>query len=226
MRTTKTQSEALARSLRDAATRRFAQDGYAAVALDDLAAEVGATRGAVYHHFGSKEGLFRAVLTAAHAEVGAAVAAAADAVEDPWEGFVVGCETFVRAALDDGVRRILLVDGPAVVGLAVWRAADAAGSARHLAEAVSELRVAGRLNSAVGPALVPMLSGALNEAALWIAEAGDREAAVADSLSLLRIWLAALRPHSSVSGQDGRVQAPQSPTARDAAGDPAQERRA
>lgn len=120
------------------------------------------------------------------------MAAAAEAVDDPWEGFVAGCETFVRASLEDRVRRILLVDGPAVVGLAAWREADAAGSARHLSEAVAELRAVGLLGPEAGPALVPMLSGALNEAALWIAEAEDRDAAVAGTLRVLRIWLAAV----------------------------------
>ena len=192
MRTTKAQSDALARALRDAGTRRFARDGYAGVALDDVAADAGVTRGAVYHHFGSKEGLFRAVLQAAHLEVGNTVAATADQVEDPWDGFVVGCETFVRACLDDRFRRILLVDGPALVGMAAWREGDAAGSARHLAEAVTELQALGLIDATVGPALVPMLSGALNEVALWAAEADDREAAVADALRRIRAWLAAL----------------------------------
>ena len=193
MRTTKAQSDALAQSIREAATRRFARDGYAAVAVDDVAADAGATRGAVYHHFGSKEGLFREVLNAAHRHVGDAVAAAADAVSDPWEGFVVGCETFVRAALDDRFRRILLLDGPAVVGMAAWREGDAAGSGRHLAEAVAVLQEHGLIDPAVGPALVPMLSGALNEAALWAAASEDRAAAVADTLPVLRTWLRSIR---------------------------------
>ena len=193
MRTTKAQSDALAQSIREAATRRFARDGYAAVAVDDVAADAGATRGAVYHHFGSKEGLFREVLNAAHRHVGDAVAAAADAVSDPWEGFVVGCETFVRAALDDRFRRILLLDGPAVVGMAAWREGDAAGSGRHLAEAVAALQEHGLIDPAVGPALVPMLSGALNEAALWAAASEARAAAVADTLLVLRTWLSSIR---------------------------------
>lgn len=194
MRTTKAQSDALAHAIREAAARRFARDGYAAVAVDDVAADTGATRGAVYHHFGSKEGLFRVVLDAAHQHVGDAVAAAADAVPDPWDGFVVGCEAFVRAALDERFRRILLVDGPAVVGMAAWREGDAASSGRHLAEAVAALRDSGLVDPAFGPAVVPMLSGALNEAALWVADATDREAAIADALRVLRTWLASIRP--------------------------------
>lgn len=192
VRTTKAQSDALAGALREAARRRFAQDGYAAVALDDVAADAGVTRGAVYHHFGSKEGLFRAVLQAAHQEVGEVVAAAADAHDDPWEGLIVGCEAFLRAALDDRVRRILLVDGPAVVGLTAWREADAASSARHLAEAVGDLRAQGLLAPAAGPALVPMISGTLNEAALWAAEADDPDQAMTETMAILRAWLATL----------------------------------
>ena len=73
------------------------------------------------------------------------------------------------------------------------RLSDAAGSARHLAEAVAELQALGLIDPGVGPALVPMLSGALNEVALWAAEAEDREAAVADALRGVRAWLSLLR---------------------------------
>lgn len=193
MRTTKTQSDALARAIRDAAARRFAEEGYAAVALEDVARDAGATRGAVYHHFGSKQGLFRAVLDAAHQRVGDAVASAADAAADPWTGLLVGCETFVRTSLADDVRRILLVDGPAVVGMTAWRSGDAEGSARHLAEAAADLVAADLIDERLAPALVPLLSGALNEAALWAAEAPDRERAVADTMLVLRGWLASTR---------------------------------
>ena len=193
MRTTKTQSDALARAIRDAAARRFAVQGYAGVALEDVASDAGATRGAVYHHFGSKQGLFRAVLDAAHRRVGDAVASAADATGDPWTGLLVGCETFIRTSLTDDVRRILLVDGPAVVGMTAWRSGDAEGSARHLAEAVADLVAAGLVDERQAPALVPLLSGALNEAALWAAEAPDRERAVADTMLVLRGWLTSTR---------------------------------
>lgn len=193
MRTTKAQSDALARAIRDAAARRFAREGYASVALEDVAGDAGATRGAVYHHFGSKEGLFRAVLGVAHQRVGDAIALAADAVEDRWEGFVVGCETFVRTSLADDVRRILLVDGPTVVGMAAWRSGDAAGSGLHLAEAVAALSADGIIDPTLGPALVPMLSGALNEAALWVAEAADHDLAMTETLVVLRTWLASIK---------------------------------
>lgn len=193
MRTTKAQSDALARAIQDAAARRFAREGYAAVALEDVASDAGATRGAVYHHFGSKEGLFRAVLQLSHQRVGDAVAAAADAVEDLWEGFLVGCEAFVRSSLDDDFRRVLLVDGPAVVGMAAWQTGDAAGSGRHLVEAVEALSAEGLIDARLGPALVAMLSGALNEAALWAAESSDPDSAVADTMVILRSWLASMR---------------------------------
>ena len=85
------------------------------------------------------------------------------------------------------------MDGPAVLGLAAWREGDAAGSGRHLAEAVAELRADGLLGAPAAAALVPMVSGALNEATLWAAEAEDQEAAIADTLQVLRAWLTAVR---------------------------------
>ncbi|MDX6728470.1 MAG: hypothetical protein QOK49_3275 [Baekduia sp.] len=44
----------------DAAISRFAADGVGA-SFDAVAADVGVTKGALYHHFGSKEGLVEAV---------------------------------------------------------------------------------------------------------------------------------------------------------------------
>ena len=54
-------SEATRAALLAAATRRFASDGFAGTALEEVAADVRATRGAVYHHFASKTALFQAV---------------------------------------------------------------------------------------------------------------------------------------------------------------------
>jgi AcrR family transcriptional regulator len=63
------------RGILDAAYRVFAQRGYAQATIDDIAAAGGVSKGAVYHHFASKEELFRELLGDHGHEVDAMVAA-------------------------------------------------------------------------------------------------------------------------------------------------------
>lgn len=156
--------------------RRFAADGYHAVVLADVAAAVGVTKGAAYHHFASKPGLFRAVVADVQHELGERVADAADRHGDPWERLRAGCRAFLAAGQDPTVRRIVLVDAPAVLGWDEWRAMDEDSSARHLAEALGDLVRAGVIDSQPVEPLARLLSGAMNEAALWLARSADPDA--------------------------------------------------
>jgi len=170
-RATQEQSELTALRLRDVARGLFAEFGFAAVSVEQIAEGAGVTRGAVYHHFAGKHGLFEAVLADAHQRIGAAVAEAAPG--EGWDAIVSGSLAFLRAASDPALRRIVLVDGPAVVGWEVWRESDAENSARLLAEGLAELD-----DLSVDPAAAgALLSGAMNEAALWIAGGGHPQLA-------------------------------------------------
>lgn len=153
--------------------RRFAADGYGAVTLADVAAGAGLTKGAAYHHFASKTGLFEAVVAEVQQEVAREVAAAAERHADPWEQLLAGCEAFLTACSAAGRRRIMLIDGPAVLGWQRWRALDEAASARHLADALTVLIDTGVLPAQPVAPLTRLLSGAMNEAALWLAETGE-----------------------------------------------------
>jgi AcrR family transcriptional regulator len=143
------------------------------VGLAELVRAAGVTKGALYHHFeGGKTDLFRAVLAQVQADVARAVAAAADVEDDPWTQLTAGCRAFLTASTDPAVRRIMLVDGPAVLGWTEWRAMDEAGSASHLADALTALIDAGVIAPQPVSPLTHLLSGAMNEAALWLAETG------------------------------------------------------
>lgn len=160
-----------ARHVMEAATNLFGEHGHADVSLDDVAAASGVTRGAVYHHYGSKRGLFRAVAVALQARVAEAVAAAAEsAPSDPFERLRAGSHAFLDAITVGPAARVLLIDAPAVLGWAEWRELDDEHSGRHLRDVLIELGVQDDLRDA----LAAQLSGAMNEAALRIAErAGD-----------------------------------------------------
>ncbi|MFG2900382.1 TetR/AcrR family transcriptional regulator [Streptomyces zaomyceticus] len=170
------QREATRRALLAEGRRRFAEDGYHEVVLAEVARAAGVTKGAAYHHFDSKAGLFRAVVAEVQGELGDRVAAAADEETDPWEQFRAGCRAFLAAGADPAVRRIVLVDAPTVLGWEEWRALDEESSARHLTEALEDLVEAGVVTAQpVGP-LARLLSGAMNEAALWLAGSDEPEA--------------------------------------------------
>ena len=84
------QREATRAALVTEARRRFARQGYAAVGLAEIVAAAGVTKGALYHHFGSKAALFQAVVQQVQQEVADRVAAAAEAHARPWDQLVAG----------------------------------------------------------------------------------------------------------------------------------------
>ncbi|WP_052411755.1 TetR/AcrR family transcriptional regulator [Streptomyces sp. NRRL S-118] len=156
--------------------RRFAADGYHHVVLAEVARAAGVTKGAAYHHFASKAGLFRAVVSEVQRQLGERVATAAEQYEDLWEQLRAGCRAFLAAGTDPAVRQILLVDAPTVLGWDEWRTMDEESSARHLEEALAALVAAGLIADQPVEPLARLLSGAMNEAALWIARGGDPQA--------------------------------------------------
>ncbi|WP_328863533.1 TetR/AcrR family transcriptional regulator [Streptomyces sp. NBC_00306] len=156
--------------------RRFAADGYHHVVLAEVAGAAGVTKGAAYHHFDSKAGLFRAVVAEVQQELGERVATAAEQYDDLWEQLRAGCRAFLAAGTDPAVRQILLLDAPTVLGWDEWRAFDEAYSARHLTDALEALAAAGIIADQPVEPLARLLSGAMNEATLWIARGGDPHA--------------------------------------------------
>ncbi|MDA0633866.1 TetR/AcrR family transcriptional regulator [Nonomuraea sp. MCN248] len=192
-RTRAEQREATRRALVAVGRRLFAGRGYAAVGLAEIVREAGVTKGALYHHFDGKAALFRAVLEEVQQEMGARVAAEADAEGDPWEQLKAGCAAFVRAAADPDVQRIMLIDGPAVLGWNEWRAIDEATSARHLGEALAALAEAGTIAPHPVAPLTRLLSGAMNEAVLWLAQPQARPGDLDDTLAALSRLLDGLK---------------------------------
>ncbi|MFI0374312.1 TetR/AcrR family transcriptional regulator [Actinomadura sp. 1N219] len=181
--------EALLRESR----RLFATRGYGEVSLSEIVDAAGVTKGALYHLFQSKAELFRAVLEQVQQEVSRMVAETADAEEDVWARFTAGCRAFLTASTAPDVQRIMLVDGPAVLGWNEWRAMDESGSASHLADVINELIREGVIAPQPVAPLTHLLSGAMNEAALWLAASGDPEGGLADVWPPLATMLDALR---------------------------------
>lgn len=173
-----------------AGTELLAARGFAEVSLDDVATAAGVTRGAVYHHYGSKAGLFGAVAARLQSDVAEAVVVAAErAGADPREQLRAGCHAFLDAITAAPAVRVLLVDAPAVFGWQQWRRLDEENSAVHLREALAGVGVPDDLLDAT----TAQLSGAMNEAALWtVQQPGRAEARDAAHRVLDRLLAAAV----------------------------------
>ena len=107
-------------ALLSVARAHFAKYGYFEVALEKIVEEANVTRGAVYHHFKNKQGLFVAVLESVQEEVATQIQKQALKSNEAWEQLILGCVGFIKAANAKGNRQILLVDAPAVLGWEVW----------------------------------------------------------------------------------------------------------
>jgi len=171
----------------------FAQQGFAQASTEEIVQRAGLTRGALYHHFSGKEGLFRAVLEDVQQDIAHRVAEAAGRTTAPWEQLLDGCRAFLTASLDPHIQQIVLIDAPAVLGWELWRRLDAEHSMKLLEDALGALVEAGQIEPLPVDALTHLLSGAMNEAALWIARSDRREQALTDAILTLDYLLESLR---------------------------------
>lgn len=191
MRTKAQQREETTRALVTTARALFAKNGYPNVSLAEVVAKAGVSKGALYHYFESKDDLFRAVLAEVHEEVARRVGQIDD--PDRWTQLTEGCRTFLAAAIDARNQRIMLVDAPAVLGWETWRQLDAMTSMRHLTDLLRELMTEGTITDQPVEPLAHLLSGAMNEAALWLAASPQPERDLDHVMTALTHLLTGLR---------------------------------
>ena len=180
-------------ALLQAARRLFAEKGYADCGTPELVEAARLTRGALYHHFDDKKALFRAVVEDVERDILAAIEARAAAAVDPWEGLLGGCLAFLDVCARPDVRRILLLDAPAVLGWSEWRAIDASYGVGSLAQGIRACQAEGLFTDLPERALTHLISGALNEAVFLIAEAADPAAVRTEIDQTIEQLLLALR---------------------------------
>jgi AcrR family transcriptional regulator len=193
-RTKAAQSDATTAAQIGVARALFAKRGYTGVGTEEIAQRAGVTRGALYHHFrGGKEDLFHAVLVQLSAETAQQVMTAAARTDDPWEALVVGTDEFLDACTNPEVQRIMLLDGPSVLGWDMWREVDSGYALGLLAAALQRAMDAGRMVPQPPKALAHVLLGAVDEAAMVVARADDQEAAREEMGRTVRRLLEGLR---------------------------------
>lgn len=178
------------------ARRLFAARGFEAASIDDIAEGAGVAKGAVYHHFDSKEAVFIAVLEGVQADLLKALSTPEGLLQGALADVVAaGVALYLRAASAPGVRRILLIDGPAVLGWRRWREIDDQYFGASVRAASSTL-LGPNASLAEVDAMTHLLMGAIMEAAMVCATASDVERTVTDLADGLRRMLKSFAPET------------------------------
>jgi AcrR family transcriptional regulator len=163
-------SEATRAALLDEATALFAQRGYSGTSLEDVASASQVTRGAVYHHFASKQALFEAVLDRQEARVTADVIAAAS-TQDPWEAAMAALDTYLTHCCDPVYGRLVWLEGPAALGWHRWRECEKDHAYGLVERFIRDLVDGGYLRDTAFDSLVRFSFWMLGGAGLAVAEA-------------------------------------------------------
>jgi AcrR family transcriptional regulator len=185
---------ATVRAILAAARERFAANGFETTSIDDIAAAAGVAKGAVYHHFDSKEALFAQVLEQLQAELQSApIPSAMRKLTHPAEQFEAAVLHYLLGASAPAVKRILLIDGPAVIGWLKWREIDDRYFGDGAKQAMARLlgpTASGRQIDAH----THLLMGAVMEAALVCATADNPSRTARDLAAALRRMIEGLLP--------------------------------
>jgi AcrR family transcriptional regulator len=186
------QGEATRHALLDAACKLFGEHGYAATSIDDVAHAANVTKGAFYHHYAGKQELFAGVYEQVKREVSERVAAAF-LEPDPWVDLCAGCQAMLDAHLDPRVR-IVLQDAQAVLDADTIRRVDTRYGAVVLRGALRRSIRAGVVRPLPLKILALMLTGAILEGCMTIADSDDPTQAREEVGNVLTALLQGLRP--------------------------------
>lgn len=171
-------SKATRRELIAAGRALFAENGYAGANAESIVAAAGLTRGALYHHFDGKRGLFEAVLESMQAELADEISVQARRVKGgPLARLRVGFGVYLDMALRQDMRQVLLIDGPAVLGWTPWHEIDLKYGFRATEAALAQAMQAGEIDQCPVEQLTHVLLGAVTQAGLEIGRAPDPESA-------------------------------------------------
>jgi AcrR family transcriptional regulator len=183
-----------------AATKLFAERGYPDTSIELVLKQCDISRGALYHHFASKEALFTAVLEAVETNVTSKVIAVAQKAANPLDALRQGCFAWLALARDPTVRQIALIDAPSVIGWQKWRQIDNKHALGLLRNALGMIAAAGRIPPHMVDMYAHMLIAVMAEVSLVIARSSNAASSMKagkEAVEMLLSRLASVEPHGS-----------------------------
>jgi AcrR family transcriptional regulator len=168
-----------------AGRQAFAESGYAAASMDELTARVGLTRGALYKNFGDKRGLLAAVVDQIDTEMASRAREVGLRAADEWQALLAEGAAYIEMALDPEVQRIVLLDGPAVLGdPSLWPSQNSCLQVTR--SALERLMAKGIIKPLDAEAAARLVSGAALNAALWVAASDNPQVVLSKAIEAFR----------------------------------------
>ncbi len=187
--TKKEQSRNTINKLVRVAMQEFSEKGYSGASTERIVKNAEVTRGALYHHFKNKQDLFHAVFRMAQEDIGKKIERAAEQADDPWDELVLGCFGFLEACSDPILQQIVVIDAPWVLDWNSYREVDNPRPETGLAllqECLEDLLSKKIIEPLPIDALTHLLSGAMDEAAVWVAQSDNPKEALNDAKIALK----------------------------------------
>ncbi len=191
------QADATRTALSVAARQLFTERGYAATSTTEVVERAGVSRGALYHHFAAKEELFRAVFEQLEDEITKHVAREALTSTDPLEQLRRGTRAYLDACIDPAVQRVVLLEGPSVLGWETWQEIEQRYGYGLVLAGVEAAIAADLIAAQPVEPLAHVLFGALTEAGMVVARADEPRTARSEMEAAMDRLLDGLRPANS-----------------------------
>ena len=189
------------RALVDVATRLFTEQGYAGTSLDAIVAGARVTKGALYHHFSGKQALFEAVFERVEAEASKTIGKAVRTTKDPWEKAVVGLRQFLDIVQQPAYSRIVIQEGPVVLGYERYREQEERSTFGIVQEIVASVLKSYDLEPSMVETFSRVFFGAMSAAGAAVSSAKDTKRASVEVEAAIAFILAGLRQQAESGGQ-------------------------
>jgi len=201
------------RALIEVAEELFTAHGYANTSLDAIVGGAQVTKGALYHHFSGKQALFEAVFEKVEEASSKTIQQAMKGKKDPWEKALAGLRAFLGVVQDPPYRRIVIQDGPAVLGYERYREQEERTAFAVVVDIVQTVLAVGRhdVDDEMTATVSRIFFGALSAAGESVAEAPDAEAAEAAASRVEDVVTFILSGMQTLADEGVRLSSPSTP---------------
>ena len=189
------------RALVDVAQELFTERGYAGTSLDEIVAGARVTKGALYHHFSGKQALFEAVFERVEDDASSSIRRAIKDVKDPWEKALTGLRAFLDVLQRPEYRRLVIQEGPAVLGYEKYREQEERSTYGIVQDIVSSVLATYDLEPSMVETFSRVFFGAMSAAGSAVSSAEDTARASAEVEAAIAFILAGLRQQSESGGK-------------------------